>query len=100
MLFEEAALGSLPPAELVYLVWGLVALMIIALILTIAGWVWMLIDCTRRRRFNHANKAIWFIILVVGGPFAMLPYFLLEMRKGMKMAGERGIQGRHGRMKK
>ena len=58
-------------------------------------WVWMWVNCLRRKgKFHHLNKIGWFLIIFLGYPFfplGAIVYFFLEYRKRNKTGG-RGLK--------
>lgn len=52
------------------------AMAIVAVIL-IGFWIWMLIDCAKRRYRNDTEKIIWIIVIVLAGWLGALVYFIV-----------------------
>jgi len=49
-------------------------------ILTSIFWLWMLIDCLKRKKFD--DKLVWVLVLIFLGPIgAVLYYFLVRSKK-------------------
>lgn len=49
-------------------VFGLIALIF---------WIWMLVDCARRKFRNNLEKIIWIIVLVFAGIIGALVYLIV-----------------------
>ena len=51
--------------------------MIILGIILIIFWIWMLIDCAKRKFKNDVEKIIWLVIVVLMGWIGALVYFIV-----------------------
>jgi thiol:disulfide interchange protein len=58
-------------------------------ILIIAFWVWMIVDCARRKFRNDSEKIIWIIVIVLAHWLGSLTYFIV-----IKLYNPRGLTKR------
>lgn len=59
-------------------------LLIMAFVLGILAfglWLYMLIDCSKRKKFRHGDRVLWILLLVLTGGLGMILYYFMEMRK-------------------
>ena len=56
---------------------GLGALAIIIAVLVFIFWIWMIVDCAKRRFRNDAEKIIWLIVIVLLGWLGALVYLIV-----------------------
>ena len=52
------------------------AMMIVGLALIIF-WIWMIVDCAKRKFKNDAEKIIWIVVVAVCGWVGALVYFIV-----------------------
>ena len=52
------------------------ALVILGIILVIF-WIWMLVDCAKRKFKNSVEKIVWILIIVFMGWIGALVYFIV-----------------------
>ena len=52
------------------------AIAIVAIIVLIF-WIWMLIDCAKRKFKNDIEKVVWIIVVAFGCWFGALVYFIV-----------------------
>jgi len=71
-----------------FLAAGFGFLLLIGLII-LAFWVWMIIDCAKRRFNNDVEKIVWLVIIVLGQWIGALVYLL-----AIKLTNERGLISR------
>ena len=60
--------------------------MFIIAILLLGFWIWMLIDCAKRKFKNNIEKIIWIIAIVLGHWFGSLIYFIV-----IKLYNKKGL---------
>lgn len=49
---------------------------IILAMLLLAFWIWMIIDCAKRKFKNDVEKIVWIIVIVLGQWIGSLVYFI------------------------
>ncbi|MEK6933277.1 MAG: PLDc N-terminal domain-containing protein [Nanoarchaeota archaeon] len=59
---------------------------VIILILLLAFWIWMIIDCAKRNFKNNTEKIIWIVIIGVIGWIGALVYYIV-----IKAINKKGI---------
>ena len=52
------------------------AMMLVAVVIIIL-WIWMIIDCAKRKFKNDAEKIIWIVVIVLAGWIGALVYFIV-----------------------
>ena len=52
------------------------AMMLVALVVLIL-WIWMLVDCAKRRFKNDTEKIVWIVVIVLGQWIGALVYFIV-----------------------
>lgn len=52
-------------------------LMAIVMIVVLAFWIWMIVDCAKRSFRNSVEKIIWLIIVVIFGWVGALVYLII-----------------------
>ena len=82
MALEEAASAQIAGLGFfVLFLWILVAVIVIGAILLFAGWIYMIVDCAKRKKFQHGDQVLWILLLALTGLIGMLLYYFMEMRK-------------------
>lgn len=56
---------------------ALAGAMIIVAILLIVFWIWMLVDCAKRRFRNDVEKIVWILVIVFAHWIGSLVYFIV-----------------------
>ncbi len=51
--------------------------MLIVGLIALAFWIWMLVDCARRKFKNNVEKVVWILVLVFGGLIGALVYLIV-----------------------
>lgn len=60
----------------------LTMVLIIALaVLVFALWIWMIVDCAKRKKFQNGDNVMWILLLVLTGPIGMILYYFMEVRR-------------------
>ncbi len=59
------------------LIAGFGALAFIIAILVFVFWIWMIVDCAKRKFKEDVEKIVWIIVVVLGGWIGALVYFLV-----------------------
>lgn len=54
---------------------GAVAILVGLLVLIF--WIWMIVDCARRRFRNDVEKIVWLAVVILGGWLGALIYLLV-----------------------
>ena len=68
--------------------WGIATVIFVSIlsILTLAIWIWALIDVIRRQFPNPSDKTLWLILVIVGafilGPILPIIYLIVGRKKG------------------
>lgn len=52
------------------------AMILVAIIILIL-WVWMIVDCAKRRFKNDTEKIVWIVVIVLGQWVGALVYFIV-----------------------
>ena len=52
------------------------AMMLVAIVVLIL-WIWILVDCAKRKFKNDAEKIIWIVVIVLAGWIGALVYFIV-----------------------
>jgi len=52
------------------------AFVIFAIILLIF-WIWMLVDCSKRKFKNNVEKIVWILVIIFAGWVGSLVYFIV-----------------------
>jgi len=55
-------------------------------ILLLIFWIWMIVDCAKRRFRNGAEKIVWILVIILLGWIGALVYFIV-----IKSINYRGI---------
>jgi hypothetical protein len=55
-------------------------------ILLIAFWIWMLVDCAKRKFKQDVEKVIWILVIVFASWVGSIVYFIV-----VKMYNEKGL---------
>ncbi len=72
-------------AAIVIIIYLVFCLLLIALsILAFIFWIFMLVDCAKRRFANENEKIAWILIVVLAGVIGALVYYFAVKRKGLK----------------
>jgi len=50
---------------------------VIILILLLAFWIWMIVDCAKRNFKNNTEKIIWIVIIGIIGWMGALVYYIV-----------------------
>jgi hypothetical protein len=64
---------------------GFAAAMLIVVVLAVlvfALWLWMIIDCAKKKKFQNGDSVMWILLLVLTGPIGMILYYFMEVRRG------------------
>ena len=56
---------------------GLGALAVVIAVLVLIFWIWMIVDCAKRKFKNDAEKIVWLVVIVLFGWLGALVYFLV-----------------------
>ena len=51
-------------------------MMLVAIVLIIL-WIWILVDCAKRKFKNDAEKIIWIVVIVLAGWIGAFVYFIV-----------------------
>ena len=56
---------------------GLGALAVIIAVLVLIFWIWMIVDCAKRKFKNDAEKIVWLVVIVLLGWLGALVYLIV-----------------------
>jgi hypothetical protein len=70
---------------IVWLVFMLGSALVAAL--SVALWIWMIIDCVTRESDQGNDKLIWILVIVVVGPLGALIYLLVRRPERQRLLG-------------
>ena len=51
--------------------------MAIVAIIVIIFWIWMLVDCAKRKFRNNVEKIVWIVVVALSSWFGALVYFVV-----------------------
>lgn len=68
---------------------GIGALAFVIAILLLAFWIWMIVDCAKRKFKNDVEKIVWIVVIVLGGWIGALVYLIV-----IRMMNARGLANR------
>lgn len=77
MAFEESLIAA------PFLAFGAIILFLIIIIVGILGfvaWIWMIVDCSKRKKFKQGDRVMWILLLVLTGFIGMILYYFMEVR--------------------
>lgn len=80
MAGSEAALGF----GIVTGIFFIILLVIVLSILLFVFWLWMLIDCIKRKFSDDSQKVVWILLMVFLGVIASLIYYFAVYRESKK----------------
>ena len=60
--------------------------MALVFVIVLIFWIWMLVDCAKRKFRNDVEKIVWIIVIVFGMWIGAIAYFLV-----VKMTNPRGL---------
>jgi hypothetical protein len=60
----------------------IVVLAVVLAVLCFALWIWMIVDCAKRKKFENGDNVMWILLLVLTGPIGMVLYYFMEVRRG------------------
>jgi len=61
-----------------------ISIILVAMVLGVlifAAWIWMIVDCAKRKKFRHGDRVLWILLLVLTGIIGMILYYFMEMYK-------------------
>jgi uncharacterized membrane protein YidH (DUF202 family) len=61
---------------------GGIIIMVVLGVLCFALWIWMIVDCAKRKKFENGDNVMWILLLVLTGPMGMILYYFMEVRRG------------------
>lgn len=50
---------------------------IIVSLIVLIFWIWMIVDCIKRRFVKDGEKVLWIIIIIIGGWIGALVYLVM-----------------------
>jgi len=56
---------------------GLGALAAVVAVLVLIFWIWMVVDCARRKFKNDVEKIVWLVVIVLLGWLGALVYLIV-----------------------
>ena len=56
---------------------GLGALAVIIAVLVLIFWIWMIVDCAKRKFKNDTEKIVWLVVIVLLGWLGALVYLIV-----------------------
>jgi hypothetical protein len=59
----------------------IVLAVIVLLVLAFVAWIWMIVDCAKRKKFRNGDRVMWILLLVLTYIIGMILYYFMEMRK-------------------
>lgn len=63
-----------------------VGLMAVVMVVLVAFWIWMIVDCAKRKFANSGEKIVWLVIVVIFGWVGALAYLII-----IKMINTKGL---------
>jgi hypothetical protein len=63
---------------------GMILIIVVLAVLCFALWIWMIIDCAKKKKFENGDNVMWILLLVLTGPIGMILYYFMEVRRGKK----------------
>lgn len=79
MAVSDIMMGQMP--GLGFFVFPLILLVMLISLLLFAAWIWMIVDCAKRKKFRNGDRVMWILLLVLTGILGMVLYYFMEMRK-------------------
>ncbi|MFH0956819.1 MAG: PLDc N-terminal domain-containing protein [Candidatus Aenigmatarchaeota archaeon] len=67
---------------------AVIAIIMVLAVLCFALWLWMIIDCAKRKKFQNGDNVMWILLLVLTGPIGMVLYYFMEVRRGSDRKGK------------
>ncbi len=64
----------------------LVILVIVLMILLFIFWIWMIVDCTKRKFKNETEKIVWILVIVLAHFIGAIIYYFV-----VKIGNSKGI---------
>lgn len=61
-----------------------ISIILVAMVLGVlifAAWIWVIVDCAKRKKFRHGDRVLWILLLVLTGIIGMILYYFMEMYK-------------------
>jgi len=83
IFFQSQAINAEPALALVVLIFLLILLLVLAII---AFWIWMIIDCAKRKFKNKNEMIIWLLVIVLSHVLGALIYYIV-----IKLYNPKGI---------
>ena len=65
-----------------WMVGGFVFFILFVVVFLFAFWIWMLIDCLQRKKFE--DKLVWVLVLILLNVIGAILYYLLVKSKGKR----------------
>ena len=59
------------------LIIGLVLLIILLILASVAFWIWMLVDCAKRKFKDDTTRIIWLLVIAIIGIIGAIVYFFV-----------------------
>jgi hypothetical protein len=67
------------------IIWLLICVILISLVfLSVAFWIWMIIDCAQRDFRKDNDKVIWILVLIFLGALGAIVYYFVVKRSNKK----------------
>jgi hypothetical protein len=63
-------------------------LIVVLAVLSFALWIWMIIDCAKKKKFQNGDNVMWILLLVLTGPIGMVLYYFMEVRRSSGRKGK------------
>jgi hypothetical protein len=75
------AFGKEIPCDVFWAIYGWIfAIFMVIFVLIFGFWIWMLVDCIKREKFN--DKTLWILIILLANWIGAFVYYFVVKRKG------------------
>ncbi|MFH1290837.1 MAG: PLDc N-terminal domain-containing protein [Nanoarchaeota archaeon] len=71
-------------AFLVFWILFLVSIIFAIAILSMVLWIWMIVDCAKRKFKNDNDKILWILVIVLAGIIGAIIYYFVVKHKNKK----------------